>query len=80
MSAKVKVARNIASVTWTNRSWVKVRSSRGENWLLASCRVTTVRENVNEVTVISELETALRTVRAAPASPPKITLFNSPVS
>jgi len=35
-----------------------------------------VRENVKEVTVISELDTASRTVRAAPASPPKITADN----
>ena len=44
---------NNARVRCTNRSREKVRSSRGENWLLASCSVTTVRENVNDVTVIS---------------------------
>jgi len=70
------VARKTPRVACTNMSLVKVRSSRGENWLLASCRVTTVRENVNEVTVIRELETASRTVRAAPASPPKVTADN----
>ncbi len=50
---------------------MKVRSNRGENWLLASCRVTTVSENVSDVTVISEPEMALSTVRAASAPPPK---------
>ena len=49
---------------------MKVRSSRGENWLLASCRVTTVSEKVSDVTVISELATAPRTDRAALPSPP----------
>ena len=78
VSENVKVARKIARVTWTNRSWVKVRSSRGENWLLASWSVTTVRENVSDVTVISELATALSTVRAAPGSPLKIRVFSSP--
>ena len=66
----MKVARNSASVTWTNRSRVNVRSSRGENWLLASCRVTTVSEKVSDVTVISELAMASSTVRAASAPPP----------
>ena len=28
---------------------VRVRSNRGENWLLASCRVTTVSENVKDL-------------------------------
>lgn len=46
----------------------KVLSRRGGSWLLANCSVTTVRENVSEVMVISELDSALRTVR--PASGP----------
>ena len=50
---------------------MKVRSSRGENWLLASCSVTTVREKVSAVTVISELEMAASTVRPADGLPPK---------
>ncbi len=62
--------RKIASVAWTKMSLVKVRSSRGENWLLANCSVTTVSENVSDVTVISELAMASSNVRAAPASPP----------
>ena len=52
---------------------VKVRKSRGENWLLANCNVATVSENVNDVTVISELAIASSRVRAAPGSPSKIT-------
>ena len=54
----------------TTRSDMNVRSSRGENSLLASCKVTTVRENVNAVTVISEPVTATSTDRAASAAPP----------
>ncbi len=68
----MNVARNSARVDWTNTSLEKVRSRRGENWLLASCSVTTVKEKVNDVTVISELDTASNTVRAAPGSPPKV--------
>lgn len=49
---------------------LNVRSSRGENWLLASCNVTTVRENVSDVTVIRNPATASRTARAASAPPP----------
>ena len=61
--------RKSARVPWTTRSRVKVRSSRGENWLLASCSVTTVREKVSAVTVIREPATAARTVRAASGPP-----------
>ena len=50
---------------------MKVRSSRGEYWLLASCRVTTVRENVSAVTVIIEPATACSTIRALPGPPVK---------
>ena len=69
----MKVARNMARVPCTNRSRVKVRSSRGENWLDASCSVTTVSEKVSDVTVMSELATALSTDRAAPGPPPNRT-------
>jgi len=64
------VPRKSASVRWTKGSRENVRSRRGENWLLASCRVTTVSENVSDVTVISEPPIADRTVRAASAPPP----------
>ena len=67
----MNVARNSASVAWTNWSPAKVRSSRGENWLLASCSVTTVRENVRAVTVIMDEAIASSRVRAASTSPPK---------
>ena len=60
-----------ARVKCTNRSATKVRSKRGENWLLASCRVTTVSENVNEVTVISDPAMASSTDRAASGPPLK---------
>ncbi len=72
----MNVARNRPKVACTNTSLVKVRSRRGENWLLANCKVTTVRENVRDVTVISELDTASSTVRPASASPPNSTPAN----
>ena len=65
----MNVARNNANVAWTNWSLVKVRSNRGENWLLANCKVTTVRENVRDVTVIKEDAIAPSNDRAASASP-----------
>ncbi len=58
-------------MAWTNWSLVKVRSNRGENWLLASCRVTTVSENVSDVTVIIEVPITPKSDRAASASPLK---------
>jgi len=64
------VPRNSANVRWTSGSRENVRNNRGENWLLASCSVTTVSENVSDVTVISEPAIADRTVRAASAPPP----------
>ncbi len=67
------MASNKPRVAWTKMSLVSVRSNLGENWLLASCRVTTVSEKVRDVTVINELDTAANTVRAAAASPPNST-------
>jgi hypothetical protein len=69
-TAKVNVARNSARVRWTTRSRVNVRSRRGENWLLASWRVTTVSEKVSAVTVISEPAMVPSTERAASAPRP----------
>ncbi len=70
-SEYVNVPSSSASVAWTARSLVKVRSRRGENWLLASWSVTTVSENVSAVTVISELAIVPSSVRAALGPPPK---------
>ena len=42
---------------------------RGENWLLASCSVTTVSEKVRDVTVIRDPEIACRTDLAASGPP-----------
>ena len=82
VSAKAKAARKRASVPCTNRSELKVRSSRGENWLLAGCNVTTVSEKVRDVTVIRDPEIACRTDVAASGPPLKrkaeISAGNSP--
>ena len=49
--AKTKVARNTPRVTWLRGSRKNVRSTRGENWLLASCRTTIVTEKTSAVRV-----------------------------
>lgn len=66
----MNVVRKSARVVWTYRSAVKVRNRRGENWLLASCSVSTVSEKVSAVTVTSEPAIAVSTERAASALPP----------
>ena len=71
------MATNSPSVRCTNLSRAKVRNSRGENWLLASCNVTRVSENVSDVTVITEPAMAASRSRAAAGPPPKIHLETS---
>src|SRR3712207_8520129 len=45
--------------TWLSRSRTKERITRGENWLLASCRLTTVSENTTPAVVIMAPATVL---------------------
>ncbi len=45
--------------TWLSRSRMNERITRGENWLLASCRLTTVRENTTPAVVIVAPATVL---------------------
>ena len=58
-------------VTCVMRSAKNVRSTRGLNWLDASCSATIVIENVSPATVIREPAITDSTVRAADASPLK---------
>ena len=51
--------------TWLSRSRTKVRSTRGENWPLASCRLTTVREKTTPAVVIMAPATPERNHTAA---------------
>jgi hypothetical protein len=64
-----RVETNNMRVTCTKRSELNVRSSRGENWLLASWSVTTVRLKVRDVRVTSEPEMAASTDLAASGPP-----------
>lgn len=56
----------------TSLSRIKVRSRRGENWLLASCNVTTVSEKANAVTVTMAPAMVCSRLLAAVGPPPKI--------
>jgi hypothetical protein len=58
------VATNVPKQCWLGRSRRNVRSTRGENWVLASCSATIVIENTVPVNAIVEPEMAERTWRA----------------
>jgi len=64
----MKVATKLPSTNWVPRSRMKLRSRRGPNCEVASCRVTTVSEKVRPVTVIIEPAIVARMVRA-PSGP-----------
>jgi hypothetical protein len=50
---------------WLSRSRMNERITRGENWLLASCRLTTVRETTTPAVVIVAPATVLSSHVAA---------------
>ncbi len=71
MRAKTKEAVKTPRVTCTTRLPRKLPSSRGVNWLLASCMTTMVIEKTRPVTEIIALAMVLRRLRAESALPLK---------
>ena len=63
------MATNALSTTWLTRSRRKLRSSRGENCVEASCSATTVRPSTSAITVARVLEIAISSVRASSGVP-----------
>ncbi len=72
-SVYVNVPINTPSTTWFSRSAVKLRSTRGVNCELASCREMIVTEKTTPVTVMRLPAITLSTARAACALPPNTT-------
>ena len=68
---KTKMPTKTPTVACVIRSPRKFGSTRGLNWLDASCSTTIVTEKVRPATVISEPAIVSKTVRAALALPPK---------
>lgn len=67
--AYTKVAVNTPRASWLARSRMNERSTLGENWLLVSCRTTTVMEKTRPVKVIIEEVMVDSSVRAASGPP-----------
>ncbi len=67
-----KVEIKVPRTTCTPTSEVKLRRTRGEYWLEASCRATMVREKVVAATVMMLPAMAESTLRAAVGPPVKI--------
>lgn len=62
---KTNVPTRSPTTTWLSRSRMNERITRGENWLLASCRLTTVSENTTPAVVIVAPATVLSSHVAA---------------
>ncbi len=68
--ANVNVPTKTPSAPWVQRSRSSDRSTRGENWLEASCSATIVIEKVSAAKVSTDDATTLRIARAESGPPP----------
>ena len=70
VNVPMNVPMNAPSTAWLTRSATKLPSTRGVNWLLASCSAAMVTEKTTPVTVIRLPAMALSMLRGPAAPPP----------
>ena len=75
----MKVPTHVPSTSWLPVSRMKLRSSRGPNWVEAWVRVTMVMENPTPATVITE-PARVDSRRRAPSGPTPCTQRETPPS